>query len=769
MSVVVKPKSTGRAHFLSSITQSLLVVAGVALATAYVVRAEEPSEAATILGAVVAVGAPTVAGVRWLWSEKGRTAGDELLDDRVAQLAQALSSQWAREAHARRLLAPAPVDLRWTLSGRPAASGIASALSPPPAGLAPRAIPGVPPPTADALVLPHSLGQLHELYAGLPSGRVVILGDQGTGKTSSLLLLLLAALRYREALPAEQRQSVPVPVIVMLSTWNPAAETIQDFVAEALIRDHAFLGASFGGGFEAARELVERGQVALLLDGFDEMPAPTRVAALQAVDQLTELRIVISSRPPEYDEAVGHCPFHRSVVVEILPVATADAVGYLSQDHRASHDPGWGLVIDDLLGDGTGALAQALDSPLMLTLATDAYPPGSDPGGLTDRQRFPTAERIEEHLIDQMVRSGYTTAAGIPHAGRPRPAAERWLEYIAFRMPGTELVWSQVSEWVPARTARLFYSALFGLIAAASALLALDPSSVAAATPVVAGAWGLAGALSYFVAVGVDRRVTRMPVAGFSFGIAVGTFDGLAVGMAIGLALSSVTGDVLALAVGLAAGAALGITIGAALVIMGMQHPRLAARRSWPAALGAGVAARPTAFLLLFVIVDGLAVVLAVLFTPLSTSFAVMIAVAGVAIGVFGDVLMATQADPADLGSSSPEDSLRSDLAAWAVFGLPIGIGNALIFGFTFDNGIAGGLGWFALSFLIALASSHTGAFAFSVTTIALAGHGPLRLLRFLRDAHRRQVLRRAGWAYEFRHSRLQDRLAERYRDRPRS
>ena len=37
----------------------------------------------------------------------------------------------------------------------------------------------------------------------------------------------------------------------------------------------------------------------------------------------------------------------------------------------------------------------------------------------------------------------------------------------------------------------------------------------------------------------------------------------------------------------------------------------------------------------------------------------------------------------------------------------------------------------------------------------------PLRIIRFLEDAHRRGILRTVGTLYQFRHARLQDRLAE--------
>jgi hypothetical protein len=48
------------------------------------------------------------------------------------------------------------------------------------------------------------------------------------------------------------------------------------------------------------------------------------------------------------------------------------------------------------------------------------------------------------------------------------------------------------------------------------------------------------------------------------------------------------------------------------------------------------------------------------------------------------------------------------------------------------------------------------------VTMAALRGRKriPLRLLRFLDDAHRLGILRQTGPVYQFRHAKLQDRLA---------
>jgi hypothetical protein len=63
---------------------------------------------------------------------------------------------------------------------------------------------------------------------------------------------------------------------------------------------------------------------------------------------------------------------------------------------------------------------------------------------------------------------------------------------------------------------------------------------------------------------------------------------------------------------------------------------------------------------------------------------------------------------------------------------------------------------------LIGIAISSAWAATFAFAHLALRWHiRPVCLMRFLEDARERQVLRAVGPAYQFRHARLQDRLAE--------
>jgi hypothetical protein len=64
------------------------------------------------------------------------------------------------------------------------------------------------------------------------------------------------------------------------------------------------------------------------------------------------------------------------------------------------------------------------------------------------------------------------------------------------------------------------------------------------------------------------------------------------------------------------------------------------------------------------------------------------------------------------------------------------------------------------------LALRATPLFAITALTLAARNKTPLRLIRFLDDAHQLGILRQVGAVYQFRHAQLQDHLATTYQSR---
>jgi hypothetical protein len=143
--------------------------------------------------------------------------------------------------------------------------------------------------------------------------------------------------------------------------------------------------------------------------------------------------------------------------------------------------------------------------------------------------------------------------------------------------------------------------------------------------------------------------------------------------------------------------------------------------------------------------------------------------VAGLVVGMFSGFVRAGSRVAA---GNTPTALWRRDvlgvLAAGALFGLVSGLIPVLLDGYI-DWVAMFILAFWVLGWLIVgVAASQAGHLGVVGMAMRLQGTGPVRMLRFLRDARDRQVLRQAGSVYQFRHARLQDRLAERY-DRART
>ena len=151
----------------------------------------------------------------------------------------------------------------------------------------------------------------------------------------------------------------------------------------------------------------------------------------------------------------------------------------------------------------------------------------------------------------------------------------------------------------------------------------------------------------------------------------------------------------------------------------------------------------------------------------------------GIGAGLAGTLATGLARSAADDASPlTPRLSWRRDqsfgLAVGLMLGLGLSLGVALGLGFTYAFGVEimhtpGQLAvlvvvlvWllvFGLVFGLVFPRTWTVALAFA--QLAMRWHTPVRLLRFLDDARERDVLRTVGPVYQFRHARLQDRLAQ--------
>ena len=476
--------------------------------------------------------------------------------------------QWTRAAADRQLLQPEPIPVRWGRPAQPLAGPVSAAVgsrqfSP---------LPGLSPVREEQLNR-GGLRDLYAVYGGLGSGRMIIAGPPGSGKSGAAVLLLLAALKHRQQVPPEDRSLMPVPVLFTLHGWNPRTERFQSWLALRLQQAYPLFGGRRGRA--TALALIDGGKLAVILDGLDEIPEELRPVALRSLSQQAAFRVVILTRSAEMAAAARQNLLAGALAIELLPVDPQTAADYLTRVQLDPPPSGWRELIQYLRHARGSPLDQALSSPLTLTLVRDTYRSGDDIRELLDlcagSGHALAPEDIEDHLLDRVLPAAYEPVLG----GRPPryqlEVAQRALGYLATQMNsrGTrDLAWWRIPAWVP-RNPRVLVTALsvgsitglltglaIGIVAgrkgAIAGTIAGHGTGLVIALIVGIGTGLVAGPGSEVVARGRGRRASVSPAQ-----IASPQWRHLAARRALG------TGLVAGLAVGLGFGAGFGAEFGA--------------------------------------------------------------------------------------------------------------------------------------------------------------------------------------------------------------
>jgi DNA-binding SARP family transcriptional activator len=664
-------------------------------------------------------------------------SAQQRLDKASRELAIAVARQWRAEAVMRSLGRPEPIQLSWSITRRTAA-------------LVPLAVRRRDP--RMGAVPPNLHGDLSHLiteFRRLPKRQLVVLGEPGAGKTALAVLLTLGLLANPE--PRE-----PVPVLLPLSSWDPRNEHLYTWFAHKLTEEYPGLGNVAAYGPHVARRLVTDERVMPVLDGLDETPPDLQAAAIDAIDLATAggRPLVVTCRSTEYEEAVlrGGVILSSAMVVEMQPVDIEDAARFLTARQHPGLS-GWQPVVEHLRRHPRGPLAQVMSTPLMVDLARTAYSgSASDPAELSDAMRFPDRASLEEHLLDAFLPAAYpqqlprlSSAAGIRPAAllQYEPGqARRWLTFLARHLQSgrtRDLAWWQLAEAIPQPARGLIFAFPPALIFAVAGELAGGPR--------VGIVYGVAFGLAGFAVNSLGRRPAPLRVELRFRGTAarfVGRFAvGLVIGAVLGLGWSLSHGLVLML--GLVFGLALGVHVW-------LDTPADAGRVSSPSTVMKQERTAALSYTLTFALSMGTFYVAADTFTNGTTYVPVFGGSFDIALALVTGMVVAPLARFAFGRPGGVAYGLAAAVAGGLIFPHASTLSGGLLAGTVF--GIATGLAIFL--------SRAWGSFILTRAWLTIRGKTPLRLMRFLADAHRRAVLRQVGAVYQFRHARLQDNLANR-------
>lgn len=198
------------------------------------------------------------------------------------------------------------------------------------------------------------------LYERFQKGQkhILIVGEPGAGKT-------ILALQVLKAILEENLKSVPsqIPVVLHLSSWQPAASFEDFFISE--------LRKRYRVSKQVAQKLIEEDKFVFFLEGFDEIREKYRSTFIKRINQYGEQEstagIIITSRRAEYETTGEVLQF--DLAVSLSPLGKAQVTNYLEQS-GAIKETREITQLSSLL-DEESSYSNLLRNPLNLYIASE--------------------------------------------------------------------------------------------------------------------------------------------------------------------------------------------------------------------------------------------------------------------------------------------------------------------------------------------------------------------------------------------------------------
>lgn len=238
---------------------------------------------------------------------------------------------------------------------------------------------------------------------------LLILGNPGSGKTITLLQLA-------ETLIAEAQQdpSLPVPVILNLSSWAHSQRPLTEWLVEEIFIQYQVAR-------QLSREWVNQNQWLYLLDGLDEVAEDERddcVAAINAFKAEHPAEMVVCSRVGDYEKLKEK--LNLGTAVRLQSLTDGQIQTYLSQDEAQL------TAVREAITTNAD-LNELAHTPLFLSMMTLAY------GGrsLEQMDAFDSMEMKYNYLFATYVDEMFRRRPLPPNSRYTQEQARHWLAHVA--------------------------------------------------------------------------------------------------------------------------------------------------------------------------------------------------------------------------------------------------------------------------------------------------------------------------------------------------
>ncbi|RUR86830.1 NACHT domain-containing protein [Chlorogloeopsis fritschii PCC 9212] len=242
-------------------------------------------------------------------------------------------------------------------------------------------------------------------------GTLLILGEPGSGKTTTLVRLTLDLISR-----AQEDYNRTIPVVLNLSSWARERQTIADWIVQRL-------QISYGVSKALGKFWVEEQKLLLLLDGLDEVRAECRESCVQAINKFLQkygsTEIVVCSRVREYEALSTHLKLQEAICIQ--PLTPEQIKQYFEK-------AGDQLVSVKTLIDTDSTLHELAKSPLMLSIMTLVYRGVS----VTDLLNLGSIEERRKDLFNKYI--GRMFEHRNANQQYSRKQTMHWLIWLAKRM-----------------------------------------------------------------------------------------------------------------------------------------------------------------------------------------------------------------------------------------------------------------------------------------------------------------------------------------------
>ena len=273
------------------------------------------------------------------------------------------------------------------------------------------------------------------------AGRLLILGEPGSGKTITLLQLADELIKR-----IEQDSTAKVPVIFELSTWKSDKQSLEQwFVAE--LKDIYYIEE------KVSQRWLENNQILPLLDGLDELGLPRQRLAIQAINQDLQQnisrRLVVCCRWEEYRRGNKKLnELHGAYYLQ--PPSDSVIRNYLQSFGQQQL---WSKI------DSNPLMKELAQKPLFLNLMIPAF---------KGEEILSEEKLFEDYIAWQLDPDNHDPRKypqGVPYTEED---TKHWLSYLARNLEADSLtvflIEKMQSYWLRPGWERLAFRLIFGLI-----------------------------------------------------------------------------------------------------------------------------------------------------------------------------------------------------------------------------------------------------------------------------------------------------------------